>query len=359
MVTTYYLTIFIFITLVSLVFFWKWNKHVDIYFTLMYCLFPIAASGYYMLSISKDIGSAISAQKFIYLGGCFLSLLGMHLIFQLARIRIPRWIAFISFALPFVVYLSVLTIGYNGLYYKSQTMAKRYGATILVKEYGPMHYLFYPMILFYFLLSLVALIYAFKKKPEASRRNLLLLFITLAYSVFAFFIARMITDAVEFVPTAYLADALIYLFIVDRISLYKISDTVSEVLVRDGESGYISVDLKGRYLACTPRAIRLFPALKDERADLEFSDTVLKNAFNGWIADFKEDEVSHDIYMDYNTRIYRIRVKYLYEGKRRMCYQIKIDDDTDHRQYLKTLEDYNKNIKEELALKTEMLEKKG
>ncbi len=355
MVTGFYFTTFILMLISSTVFFWKWHKHVDFYFSLMYCLFPIAALGYFMLSISKDVGNAIFAQKFIYLGGSFLSLLGMHAIFHLAQLRIPRWVTFISLALTFFVFLSALTIGFNGLYYKSQKIVTKYGATVLEKEYGPLHSFFYPMIILYFSLSLAALIYAFKKKNEASRKNLLLLFITLACSVFSFFIARMITDAIEWIPATYFTNSVIYLFIIDRLSLYNIGDTIAETIIRDGNSGFISVDFKGNYLGSTPQAKKLLPALRDERVDLELKDPVIRENVNSWIEDFKKDEVTHDIFMDYNSMIYRVQIKYLYDGKRRRGYQIRIEDDTGHRQYLKTLEDYNKNIKEELAVKTKMI----
>jgi len=354
-VTAYYLIIFVLISICSMIFFLKWNRHVEFYFSMMFFLFPLTAAGYVMIAFSKDVGNALCGIKFTYFGGCFLSLFALLTILHLSKIRLSRWITFSATALSFFVFFSALTAGFSDVFYKDQRIVEKYGTTVVEKEYGPLHSFFYPMIILYFLLSFAALVYSFKKKNEASRKNLLLLFITVVYTVFSFFIGRKVTDAIEWAPSAFLLDAIIYLFIVDRISLYNIGDTVSEILVREGEAGYVSLDLKGRFLAATPAAKRLFPTLEKERADLEISDPVLKKEFEALTEDFMKDEVTHDIYIDYNTRIYRMRVKYLTDGKRKRGFQIKVEDDTDHRQYLKTLEDYNKNIKEELALKTEML----
>ncbi len=357
-ITGYYLVVFILTSCCSVIYFWKWNKHVDICFSLIYCLLPLTAAGYYLASVSRDIGNALCGLKLTYLGGCYISLLGMAAICRLAKVNLPKWLMFFFVCLSSFVYVSVLSVGFTDIFYKGERLVIKYGAGVIEKEYGPVHAMFYPMLVFYVFMSLIALIYAFRKKNEASRKNLLLLFISVVFAMFSFFIGRMITDAVEWLPVALLADAVIYLLIVDRISLYNIGDTISETLIRDGDAGYISVDLKEKYLASTPTAKRLFPALENELVDLEFSDPELKENIGAWIDDFKKDRVTRDFYHDHNERIYRIQVKYLYDGKRPRGYQMKVEDDTEHRAYLKTLEDYNRNIKEELAMKNRLLEEK-
>ena len=67
---------------------------------------------------------------------------------------------------------TALTAGYSPIFYKSVDIEFRNGATVLIKEYGPLHILFYIEIGIFLVLTFFALIYGWIEKPNVSRKNL-------------------------------------------------------------------------------------------------------------------------------------------------------------------------------------------
>ncbi len=356
MVLTYYLSMFIIATICSAIYFWRWHKNCDISFTLIYVLMPLATIGYVMVAVSPDVGAAMSGTKFIYLGGVYMELVITISIFSLGKIKLPRWAICIALLASSFIYAGALSTGFDQVFYKKVTIIKQYGISVLDKEYGPVHALFYPLVILYVVIGLGTLIYAFKKKPDASRTNLSLMVVTQVVTVFAFFVGRMITEAVEWVPVAYAVDAIVYLIIMDRTTLYSMDDTILETLLNSGDVGYVSFDFRQNFLGATDKAKFYLPTLQHTFADKPIADEEIRNMVDKWILDFLSDEVTREQYYENNGRIYKIEVKYLYDGKRVRGFQMRIEDDTDHQQYLHTLESYNKNLKEELTLKTKLLE---
>ncbi len=353
----YYLFIFISSILCSTWYFLKWRKHFDVKFSLSYMLFPLVMLGYLLLALAKDVGSAITANKIVYIGGCYMELLITLIIYSLCHIKLPRWFITILIAISTFTYLCVVSIGYSEIYYKSVDITQRAGATILIKEYGPLHVMFSIIIFLNFALSLGALIYAYLKKPEASVKTILLFFLTEVFSILIFYFGRIITDRVELIPTAFVFDAVIYLIILDRLSLYEADAMVADTIFKQGNIGYIMFDFKYKYLGSTRIARKYLPELKAARVDYMVPDEELRNKIDEWIGDFLKDEVSKELHYERQGNIFRIVVNYFYDGKRKRGYQIEVFDDTRHQQYLKTIEQYNKNLKEELAVKTALLEK--
>ena len=356
MVIGYYISMVAISLVCSAVYFWKWQKHFDIHFTLCYVLLPFVTMGYLLLATSEGLGSAMMANKINYLGGCYLELLITLIIFSLCKIKIPRLVSFLMVTWSTLIYAGALSIGYSDIFYKSAQFSKSNGVSVLIKEYGPMHAVFYPTLFFYFAISLGALIYSYRKKPEASIKNIILLSLTELMSIFCFFFGKGIVSAVDWSPFTYVFNAIIYLVIIDRISLYDIDDTVINSLIKQGQSGYISLDFKHNYLGSNESAKEYLPALRTARANMHFRDEWLREKTEEWIADFAADEMSRDLYFQRNMRIYHVTVNYLFDGKRKRGYLIIMTDDTRHQQYLKTIEQYNKNLKEELAAKTALLD---
>ena len=296
MVIGYYISLVAISLVCCAVYFWKWQKHFDIHFTLCYVMIPFVTMGYLLLATAQGFGSAVVANKINYLGGCYLELLITMIIFSLCKIKIPRPVSFLMVTWNTLIYAGALTIGYNDIFYKNVDIAHNAGVTVLVKEYGPMHALFYPTIFFYFAISLGALIYSYRKKPEASIKNIILLSLTELMSIFCFFFGKEIVSSVDWSPFTYVFNAVIYLVIIDQISLCDIDDTVINSLIKQTQNGYISLDFKHNYLGSNESAKEYLPALRTARANMRFHDEWLREKTEEWIADFSADEMSRDLY---------------------------------------------------------------
>lgn len=355
MVIGYYLIVTVLTLLLSGIYLIKWNKHFDVYYSAIYMLIPFLNAGYYFIATARDVGEAITATKITYLGGCYLLLFIMMSIFSLCKLHIPRWLSFGFAALSTFVYCSALTIGHADIFYKEVSIETSNGITTINKSYGPLHGLFYPLIMLYFAISIATIIWGLKKRKEAPANSLILLLITEFVSVFVFFFGKNLGGNIQWIPAAYFFDGICYLFIIDRLSLYDIGSAVGETLVEHGENGFVSFDLNLNFLGANGTAKELLPRLSDMRVDRRLSDEKLSKIFTEWIDDFKRDELSREILYDMGASVLKIQVRYLYDGSRKRGYQLTLTDDTAHQQYLKTISDYNQNLRREIELKDKLL----
>ena len=171
----YYFVTFGISLLFTLLYVLIWHKHFDVHFTLMFSFIPIANLGALMRAVSTNLNEAIVANDIIYLGSTFLMLFMMMCILDRCNITLPKPVRIGFFIFSMIVFAGALTSGWAPLFYTSLSMTKKYGVTILVKEYGFMHTLFYVMIILYMLISIGAMIYSFRRKKDVSNKIILLM----------------------------------------------------------------------------------------------------------------------------------------------------------------------------------------
>ena len=355
MVLGYYVVICILSLVCCTVFYWKMRPNFSVQYALIFVLAFAAQFGYLAIALSENAREALLANKVLYVGGCYLQMVGFLLILSICRIRIPKWVKFILILFSTFIYFSVLTAGYLPIFYKSVDIEFVNGVAVLVKEYGPLHTLFYVEIILYLGATIFAVIWGWIKKPDVSKRNLAICAFMQIFSIFAFFIGRSITKDIEWMALADLVDEIGFLLIMDRIVLYRVDTLVSSSIIKEGEVGYISLDLKYRYLGATEVAIRFLPEIGKNHADKEIENEELRENFTRWIDQFKQEKVSKKHIYRRDDCIYSVHVGELYDGKRMRGYLLEIIDDTVHQQHLEGIERYNKNLNEELKVKTELI----
>ncbi|MBO4809399.1 MAG: hypothetical protein J5537_10185 [Lachnospiraceae bacterium] len=340
----------------SIIYFWKWRRNFELCFTIVYLMVPFVNVGYLLAAVSIDLGEAITATKITYLGGCYLMMLIMISIFTLCQMKLPRWAIFVFTAVSTSVYIAVLTIGHSEIFYKDVSLVVEDGVTVLKKSYGPMHAVFYILLFVYFGLSVAAIIYGFASKTEASRKNIIMLSATQAFGLFAFFIGRAITDRIEWTPLAYVFDAIVYLFIIDRLALYDIRSTIKESRADRDENGFLAIDMKLNLLGSNEYAKTVFPDLIYAMVDRPIPEGSLSKHLQIWINDFNRDGVTRDRTFKEYDRVFKVRVSYLMDGNRKRGYQIDIFDDTEMQDFLNSISDYNKKLLNENLAKDKMIE---
>lgn len=355
-VIVYYFITALLTLVCSIIYFWKWRRSFELVFTIVYLIIPFINVGYLLGAISKDLGEAITATKITYIGGCYLMMLITISIFTLCQIKLPRWIIFAATMLSTAVYSTVLTIGHANIFYKDVSMVVEDGVAVLKKSYGSMHTVFYILLFMCFGLSLAAIIYGFASKTEASRKNIIMLSVTQAFALFAFFIGRAITDRIEWTPLAYLFDAIVYLFIIDRLALYDVRSTIKESITERNENGFLALDMKLNLLGSNEYAKTVFPDLIYAMVDRPIPEGSLSKHLKIWINDFNRDEVTRDRTFKEYDRVFKVRVSYLMDKKRKRGYQIDIFDDTEMQDFLNSISDYNKKLLNENLAKDKMIE---
>ena len=358
-VVLYYDMVFAASLLLTGIYMFMWHKHFDVHITMVFVLVPEVCLGYALLAHSTTLQEALTANRIIYLGGCFLQLIVLLVICTLCDIR-PRWgqtgriLKTLGFAAGAAVYIFVLNPMQSTAFYTHTELSVVDGLAVLHKEYGPMHTAFQVLVVAYYVVSIAVIIYSFLRKNQISRKILALLFFPESLAVIAFFIGRKVFADFELLPLVYVTAQVTYLIIVSRISLYDITDTAIDSLVKRGETGFISIDYGFHYLGSNETAKDIFPILRKLTVDMtirrrkSFADLVIP-----WLEGYRADRGQNTASYEKDDRIYQVSISPLYNGRREGGYQLTITDNTKDQKYIRFIKGFNDRLTAEVEKKTE------
>ena len=355
MVLSFYVVICVLSLACCVLFFWNKRSYYPVLYALVYLLALVSHVCYVLLAVSKDVREALIINKGIYVGGCFFPLVGMLIVLSICQIKVPKWVNFILILIASAVYVLAFTAGYSPVFYKNVEIEQRYGITVLIKEYGPLHSCFYMMIGLFLVATLVVLAYGWFKKPNISKRDLAIAAFMQIFSIFCYFIGRMVMKEIEWMALADLVDEIGFLLIMNHIGLYRVDDLVISSIQNEGKVGYIAMDFKKRYLSATDTAKRFIPEISRNHADREIEDDELRELFNKWIDQYSVEKLSIDHTYHKDKSIYLIHVQDLYDGNQKHGYLLEITDDTEHLGRIEDIERYNMNLNRELMEKSKKI----
>ena len=330
-----------------------WRKHFDVHITLLFVLVPLSNLGQVLMAHSQTLEAALIANKIVYIGGCYLQLILMLAVFSLCHVKLNRWVRTGFMVLSSVVYAMSLTAGQSTLFYQDVYIYTVDGATVLGKQYGPMHTVFIVMVVAYFLMSLTVIVYSYFKKNQVPRSTIYLLFLTELVAIVCFFGGRAFNNSVELLPAAYVFGLVVYLVIIYRIALYDVTDIAIDSLVQNGDTGFASFDFKFNYPGSNETAKHVFPELENLTVDRPITgNKAMEDTALAWLKAFAADQSQSVFLYEKGDKTYQVDVQYLYSGKHKRGYQLFITDDTRDQQYIKLLNSFNSELQAEVDKKT-------
>lgn len=331
------------------------HKHFDVNITILAVLVPIINFGFLIMGLAKSVDEALVGLKISYIGGCYLMLSAMMLIYGICGVKLKPWLKALLFFVSTGIYITCLTIGYSDIFYVGKPdIAFAYGAAYLTnKHYGPFHTVFYVLVSLYYVATIGVVIYSFFKRRQVPLQILIMITIAVTISMLGFFGGRLITNEIELLPVTYNVGMIIYLIIASRLRLYDPSDSVLDALVQEGETGFISFDNKMRYLGSNETAKKMIPELNDLIVDRRVDGNPwLKQHIIPLIEEYERDSSHDKSYLERDDKTYFINLNRLTIGRRNRGYQFYIDDDTSNQQYIKLIKQYNIQLEDEVAKKT-------
>ena len=354
MAVYYYGTLFIISIVLSLIYSLLWHKHFSVYLSLIFLVIPISITGYLMGALADNVGTALLAQKVIYIGSCFLLPFIFLNILNLCNINYPKILSVSVLAVSMLFYIAVLTGGYSTIFYKSVFLINEHGLKRLVKDYGFMHTLFLVFVVGVFLASLSVTVYTYFKKNDTSNKIVFMLFLTQFFAILAYFVGGRLIENIEMLPLAYVLSQILFLMISYKICMYDITESVADSLMQANETGIISLDFKLNYLGSNDIAMNVIPELADVQVDSpiennEFVSSILVSHIKEFDLDSKRDK----FYIKKGGKTYLADINYMYNGKKNQGYQILISDDTKNQEYISLISNYNNDLRKEVELKTE------
>lgn len=363
----FYLTLFILSVLLTFCYIFKWNRRYSVYFTILFCIIPVACFGYLQQSWAETKEGALIGLKLAYAGGCFCTLAMVLSIVMLCKFRLTKLFRSLLLVGAILFYLLVLSIGHFPMYYKTVTFVLENGRPVLQKEYGFGHTLFGLWIVFLMVLSMTGIYRGYHRRTEVSRKTTLMLFAMVMICMVSYYLDRRASLGVELMPLGYVFGQVVFLIIADRLVLYDVNDTVIDVSLKRGDVAVISFDRKRRFLGCNKTAIRFFPELDGSIIDEPLHMTnnyvsrdadkraEIAKVLDDWMDEVERSaEVVEHMY-DHEDHIFRFRADEIVEGRTCRGYNFSITDETREQQYLRLIEDYNNTLEEEVEKKTRHL----
>lgn len=358
----YYAGLFATSMLLTLVYVAGWRKHYEVHMSVIFALIPIINLAYVLMYTSHDPQGAMAIIKMVYYGGCFLPWIVTMCELNLCKIEIPRFVRMGMLLMNAAVFCAVLTVGYSDLFYTGYSIQRVGDAWVHRKTYGPLHLLPYACIIFYMLTDVGVIAYSYKKRKQVSRIVLLLLSVPAVVSMLGYFAGHaVVASGIELTPLSYVLAQVVYLGIARRMGYYNVSKMVVESMVQSGDTGFVTVDHKGRYLGSNNTAKRILPELDRLRVDQSiYAADELRDTVASWLKRFDSDESAGRLLYaqanaDGDERIYAVRVSYLFDGRVRCGYQIFIQDDTLNQRYIRLLDRYNADLHADVEAKTERI----
>lgn len=189
------------------------DKKRDIWLLLVFVSVSVCNLGYFMVSVSPNLGSALNSNRISYLGSVFLPFFMLMMVLRFCGIKRskPLMITLVSIG---IVMLGITTSpGVLPIYYSTVDVEFADGATKLVREYGPLHALYYVYLIGYMLSMVGITLYAIAKKKIKSRLHTALLLCTVFSSIAIWFIEQFLPRGFEFLSISYILDECLILAI--------------------------------------------------------------------------------------------------------------------------------------------------
>lgn len=355
---TYYEILFALSVMLSGTYALIWRKRFSVYFTLLFILIPFTIRGYILQTSAESLGQAISGIKLAYQGATFLLFFMMLTICDLCNMNLSKPVKVILFIVSWLVYLPVLSVGSAPLFYKNVRLDFVNGEPLIVREYGPFHTVFYVFLATYLGISITTIIYSLIKKKSVSQKNLLILLFCECSAIVLYMSQHIFHTRMDFSPLSYIISELIMLIIIRRVSLYDITESAIDTISMNGGTGFISFDNNFSYIASNKLAKKVFPALNELWIDSKATkNESLNSELVSKIREFKKDNTKSHFLKECGDKIYKISMDFLYAGKRKQGYLINIEDDTQNQKYILFLNKFNDRLKDEVARKTENIER--
>lgn len=164
----------------------------------------VANLGYFLLSVSKTLEFALLSNRIVYAGNVFLPFFMLMIILKLCRVHYPGWLPTILFAVGFVVLVLAASPGYLTVYYKTVSFKIVNGTALLVREYGPLHILYYIYLFLYFAAMLAVIVFSIKRKKVSAPVQGIILLSVVFINIIVWLVEQFHPRGFEFLSIAYI-----------------------------------------------------------------------------------------------------------------------------------------------------------
>ena len=189
------------------------DKKRDIWLLLVFVSVSVCNLGYFMISVSSNLGSALNSNRLAYLGSVFLPFFMLMMVLRFCGMKRPKPLMITLVTIGMVMLGITTSPGILPIYYSRVDIEIADGATRLIREYGLLHALYYVYLLGYVFSMVGITLYAIAKKKIKSRLHTVLLLCAVFSSIAIWLIEQLLPRGFEFLSVSYILDECLFLAI--------------------------------------------------------------------------------------------------------------------------------------------------
>lgn len=198
------------------------DKKREKWLILLFISILICNTGYFMLSLSKILTLALISNSIAYIGNVFLPFFMLMLILEVCNIKYSKALKYTLLGVGLVVLFIATTGGYLPIYYKEVSLEIVEGGAKLIKEYGPLHLLYFVYLFGYMVSMVTIIIYAMAKKKLTSKMHAIFLSVIVFGNILVWLIEQFIEHNFEFLCVSYILNECLLLLLYGILREYGI-----------------------------------------------------------------------------------------------------------------------------------------
>lgn len=198
------------------------NRQKENWLPLLFASVFVANLGYFLLSVSKTLDFALLSNRIAYAGNVFLPFLMLMIILNFCGVHYPKWLSAALVVVGLVVLGLTASPGYLTVYYKTVSLEIVNGTALLVREYGPLHILYYIYLFLYFAAMLAVIVYSIKRKNVSIYIQEIILLSAVFIDIIVWLVEQFLPRGFEFLSIAYLLSESLILVLYSVFQRYNI-----------------------------------------------------------------------------------------------------------------------------------------
>lgn len=226
------------------------EKKRDIWLVLLFVSVFVCNLGYFMVSVSHSLSAALISNRIAYLGSVFLPFFMLMMVLRFCSIKRSRALMTGLVGIGIVMLALTCSPGILPVYYSEVSIETLNGTTKLVREYGPLHALYYVYLFAYMVGMLAVTLYTIGKKKVHSLRHIIFLLCAVLCNIVIWLAEQFLPRGFEWLSLSYILTECFVLI------LYRFLQKKGQMVV-DGSSSYRINVLLAAFLLLFANVIRV------------------------------------------------------------------------------------------------------
>ena len=180
------------------------DKKRDIWLLLVFVSVSLCNLGYFMISVSPNLGSALNSNRIAYLGSVFLPFFLLMMVLRFCGMKRSRLLTVFLVTVGIVMLGITTSPGILPIYYSTVDIEITGGATKLIREYGPLHVMYYVYLVGYMLCMVGLALSAIAKRKISSPLHTVLLLCAVLCNIAIWLAEQFLPRGFEWLSVSYI-----------------------------------------------------------------------------------------------------------------------------------------------------------